>query len=1033
MIAPWLLVLHLTALPVAQWDCEGQDSEVIRDEKVSMPFERTLRARTDRAAVLVVEERGEPLKLWLAENGATAQLLDLPPDGLAFEVVVVDPAGAVDLRLETSGGASAAPALLRLSCDVSPTAPELTALRALQAASALLARAESDLEQSEALRIQASHHLQVVMRETASANWPWLRAAALHGSAFLNGRRNKPQDAAVEYAQAAKAWLDLGDPRRSAWALLREAQQWRRVSQFKRALTVIERAQLMAKDSSDVGLQLAVSTDACLLQRLARSAAGARACWRELLPLAEQHARPGELATLLANYADVQISLGEFEAAESLAERAVERARHSESRRNLLLALVVLGRVNGLQARVQEALAHFSEARALAATLNDLPMLANIALQVAKIWTLLEQPRRALAGAMEARDIYTQLGDAARSAHAALMAQTLMRSAEPAASLPLPGPLAIRLIGNLPVQGEYPLAARLLAIDVCLSQGDVACSRQLMGPLTEFGGAMLYVHARTLGLAQGRLALLEGDPEAAIAVSQLWFDRARNAGDLPTELDALWIKGQAEIRVDRAKSAYRTLQQLVDGAMRLGQLQTYPFHRQQLLERARAAFALQLTLRPPADDVPLARSELPVLLQLLVSTRPPDTVPTAQVRAAQARLNRMMQQHWQLDLGATAGSMPDPLLATAAGRPFHSALESLTSAQPTAGAWYGFLAEDGLHWWRLHDGRVLHRRSAASATQLLNLRDALLSLVRMPRSNPVEVERRARELSQASGLAALVEPSDDAGRLQVVLPDVLASLPLRLLLKSEPENATSLPVVVLEPVIGGDRPAPCCVGLQLLAAADPVPASGPAARLPRLPGARDEAKRVASVWPVTRQRLLLGADVAASDVLQALASSDTVVHLGTHGLVRSDDLELSGLLMVDSDGTLRTLSAVELLSSRLAAPLVILSACDGGLPLEVSATTSTSLARVLLRAGVSRVVASSWQVDDMAAAELMSELHQRLVQGDSPERALQKAQDAMRAKPRYSHPYYWAGFQLVEAANVDAIPQSDAGDAKIGQ
>ena len=775
-----------------------------------------------------------------------------------------------------------------------------------------------------------------------------------------------------------------------------------------------------------------MSTDACLLQRFARSAAAARDCWRELLPLAEQHARPGELATLLANYADVQISLGEFEAAESLAERAVERARHSESRRNLLLALVVLGRLNGLQAKVQEALAHFSEARGLAVTLNDLPMLANIALQVAKIWTLLEQPRRALGAASEARDSYARLGDAARSAYAGLLAVTV-RPVERAAIGALPGSVVMRLVDDLPLQGEYPLAARLIAINVCLDRGDAACSHQLLAPLADSDQKIPYVQARKLGLARARLALLEGDAKAAIALSQVWHERALHAGDLPAQLDALWVRGQAEARSSGAREAYGTLQELIDGALTLGQLQTYPFHRQQLLERARAAFALQLALRPPADHADFSRSELPVLLQLLVSTRPPDTLPTAQVRAAQARLNRMMQQHWQLDLGATGGSMPDPLLATAASRPFRSALESRASAQPTAGAWYGFLAEDGLHWWRLHDGRVMHRRSAASAGRLLDLRDALLHLVRMPRSNPVEVERLARELSDTSGLSALADLSGDAARLQVVLPDALASLPLRLLLKSESDNSDSVPVVVLEPVNGGARPAHCCEGLQLLAAADPVAASGPAARLPRLPGARDEARRVASVWPVARQRLLLGADVGASDVLQALASSDTVVHLGTHGLVRSDDLELSGLLMVDSDGTLRALSAVELLSSRLAAPLVILSACDGGLPLEVSSTTSTSLARVLLRAGVSRVVASSWQVDDMAAAELMSELHRGLVVGDSPERALQKAQDVMRMKRRYAHPHYWAGFQLVEAARVDLNRPSDSGDAKIRQ
>lgn len=1019
MIATWLFALHAAAVPVEPWDCAGQGGDVIRDETVTLPFARTLRARADRVAVLVVEERGEPLELWLAEAGAPARLLDLPPDGRAFEVVVVDAGGAADVRLQSSGEASEAPLRLRLSCDVPATAPELAALRALQSASTLLARAESDPANSEALRLQAIDELQIASTATPSEQWPWLRAAALHGSAFLQGRRNQPRKAAEQYVDAARAWLDLGDSQRAAWAHLREAQQWRRVSQFTRALGVIDQAQALAGDSDDVDLKLAVATDECLLRRLTGSTTGARDCWRDLLPLATKHAPPAELATLMANYADVQISLGEFESAEELAESAVEHARHSDARRSLLLALVVLGRINGLQAKVQEALAHFAEARELAGALNDLPMLANSELQLARIWTLLEQPRRASAAADAARAAYTRLGDATRSAHAALLVEALRRPDERAARGALPGPVVLRLIRDLPPQGEYPVGVRLLAVDVCLTQGDASCSKQLLAPLVEAEGEMPYAHARALGLARARLALLEGDAAAAIALSRLWHGRARQARDLATELDALWIRGQAEIRASKAQEACGTLQALVDGALYLGQMQTYPFHRQQLLERARAAFALQLKLRPPADDVPLARSELPVLLQLLASTRPPDTLPTARTRAAQARLNRMMQQHWQLDLGAPAAPMPDPLLAISASLPFDSAQTSRESIRPTDGIWYGFLAEDRLHWWQKRGDRVLHRQSAAPRARLLVLRDALLGQLRVPDSDAADLERLAKELADASGLSQLARSHDAAERLQVVPPDAFASLPLPFVLKSESDGADTLLVVVIEPVAGGDRPAPCCAGRQLLAVADPVPVLGSGARLPRLPGARDEARRVASAWPAENQRVLLGADVGAEDVLRGLASANTVVHLGTHGLARSDDLELSGLLTVDGAGKLRALGAVELMSTRLASPLVVLSACDGGLPLEISATTNTSLARVLLRAGVARVVASSWQVDDMAAAELMSELHRGLVRGDAPESALHQAQSALRAKRRYAHPYYWAGFQLVEASRVD--------------
>lgn len=76
-----LRIARAAALPAEPWDCAGQDGNFIRDETVTLPFERTLRARAGRVAMLVVEERGEPLELWLAEDGAPAHLLDLPPDG----------------------------------------------------------------------------------------------------------------------------------------------------------------------------------------------------------------------------------------------------------------------------------------------------------------------------------------------------------------------------------------------------------------------------------------------------------------------------------------------------------------------------------------------------------------------------------------------------------------------------------------------------------------------------------------------------------------------------------------------------------------------------------------------------------------------------------------------------------------------------------------------------------------------------------------------------------------------------------------
>ena len=71
------------------------------------------------------------------------------------------------------------------------------------------------------------------------------------------------------------------------------------------------------------------------------------------------------------------------------------------------------------------------------------------------------------------------------------------------------------------------------------------------------------------------------------------------------------------------------------------------------------------------------------------------------------------------------------------------------------------------------------------------------------------------------------------------------------------------------------------------------------------------------------------------------------------------------------------------------------------------------LTRGFLYAGVPRVVASLWAVQDRATAELMTRFY-RAMWGDglTPAAALRQAQRSMRREPRYRNPYSWAGFVL---------------------
>ena len=71
------------------------------------------------------------------------------------------------------------------------------------------------------------------------------------------------------------------------------------------------------------------------------------------------------------------------------------------------------------------------------------------------------------------------------------------------------------------------------------------------------------------------------------------------------------------------------------------------------------------------------------------------------------------------------------------------------------------------------------------------------------------------------------------------------------------------------------------------------------------------------------------------------------------------------------------------------------------------------LTRGFLFAGVPRVVASLWPVQDRTTTELMTLFYRAMWQdGLSPAAALRQAQRSLGSKLRYRDPYSWAGFVL---------------------
>lgn len=174
--------------------------------------------------------------------------------------------------------------------------------------------------------------------------------------------------------------------------------------------------------------------------------------------------------------------------------------------------------------------------------------------------------------------------------------------------------------------------------------------------------------------------------------------------------------------------------------------------------------------------------------------------------------------------------------------------------------------------------------------------------------------------------------------------------------------------------------------------------------------AQDEAKAIAGLFPDSR--LLVRKDATESS-FKKVGAAFSRLHFATHGKFQPEDPLSSGLYLTkdsDNDGIL---TAGELYSINLDADLVTLSACETGLGKIAKGDDVVGLTRGFLYAGSRSIIASLWSVDDKATAMLMQAFYGNLASMNKRE-ALQQAQ--IRARTSFSHPFYWAAFQLTGRA-----------------
>ena len=282
-----------------------------------------------------------------------------------------------------------------------------------------------------------------------------------------------------------------------------------------------------------------------------------------------------------------------------------------------------------------------------------------------------------------------------------------------------------------------------------------------------------------------------------------------------------------------------------------------------------------------------------------------------------------------------------------------------------------------------------------------------------------ESEKAARRLHDALIAPALL--SDGTKRVVIVPDKSLATLPFSALLDDAGSFLIERYTVEIAPsaafylhardrwrLLAGDQPTALVLG-------DPRVDEKLFPGLTPLPGAADEARRVARLYPGS---LLMTQGQATREALVQGLGKHSIVHLATHALVDDTSPSRSALALAarrPGDGT-GALFADEIAGLPLGRTRTLVLASCGGMasPLAVP-EGRLSLPRAFLSANVPTVVASLWPVSDQRSVELLAGLHTRLRAGDDPALALRRAQVRLLESrdPRLRSPATWALFQAL--------------------
>ncbi len=189
--------------------------------------------------------------------------------------------------------------------------------------------------------------------------------------------------------------------------------------------------------------------------------------------------------------------------------------------------------------------------------------------------------------------------------------------------------------------------------------------------------------------------------------------------------------------------------------------------------------------------------------------------------------------------------------------------------------------------------------------------------------------------------------------------------------------------------------------------------------LASLPGSRTEVENAAHIFAPGSVELL-GNDATEGRFKKEPLHRYAIIHLAVHGFADPKEPQRAALLLApdpssDEDGFLQPREISQL---RIAAKLVVLSACSTGVGRSFGEEGIANLSRSFLLAGASAVVTTLWAVSDTGSTTLMTEFYRNLHSGQSVASALENAKEAMLSRFGPEMLPTIAAFQVIGNGNV---------------